>query len=127
MATRIDEIAGGIFRLSTFVPEANPPAGFTFNEFLVMADEPLLFHCGHRKMFASIAAAVQRILPLERLRWVSFSHVEADECGALETWLDAARIVLCRGRSRSPAWPCRPLRAQAQPCRGRERPLRRKG
>jgi flavorubredoxin len=90
MATRIDEIAGGIFRLSTFVPEANPPAGFTFNEFLVMADEPLLFHCGHRKMFPSIAEAVQRIVPLERLRWVSFSHVEADECGALEAWLDAA-------------------------------------
>jgi flavorubredoxin len=55
-----------------------------------MADEPLLFHCGHRKMFATIAEAVGRILPLERLRWVSFSHVEADECGALEAWLEAA-------------------------------------
>jgi len=90
MATKIDEIAAGIYRLSTFVPQVNPPAGFTFNEFLVMADEPLLFHCGHRKMFGTIAEAVARIVPVERLRWVSFSHVEADECGALEAWLDAA-------------------------------------
>lgn len=90
MATKIDEIAAGIYRLSTFVPAVNPPAGFSFNEFLVMADEPLLFHCGHRKMFGTIAEAVARIVPVERLRWVSFSHVEADECGALEAWLDAA-------------------------------------
>lgn len=55
-----------------------------------MAEEPLLFHCGHRKMFPAIAEAVARIIPLDRLRWVSFSHVEADECGALEAWLDAA-------------------------------------
>lgn len=90
MATRIDEIGDGIFRISTFVPAINPPAGFTFNQFLVKADEPLLFHCGHRKMFPQIAEAVCRIIPVAALRWIGFSHVEADECGALEQWLEAA-------------------------------------
>jgi len=94
MATRIDEISDGIFRISTFVPAINPPAGFTFNQFLVKADEPLLFHCGHRKMFPEIAEAVARIMPVSALRWISFSHVEADECGALELWLEAARSAI---------------------------------
>jgi flavorubredoxin len=90
METRIHEIADGIYRLSTFVTHVAPPAGFTFNQFLVMGDEPLLFHCGHRAMFPSISSAVAKLLPLERLRWVTFSHVEADECGALNLWLGAA-------------------------------------
>ena len=89
METRIDEIAAGVYRLSTFVPEITP-AGFTFNQFLVQADEPLLFHCGHRRMFPLISAAAARIMPLERLRWISFGHVEADECGAMNLWLAAA-------------------------------------
>jgi flavorubredoxin len=90
MAARIDEIAEGIFRISTHVAAINPPAGFTFNQFLIKAEEPLLFHCGHRRMFPEISAAVASIVPLESLRWLSFSHVEADECGALENWLAAA-------------------------------------
>ncbi len=90
MDTRIDEIAAGLFRFSTFVPHIAPPAGFTFNQFLVMGDEPLLFHLGHRKMFPLTAAAVSRVLPLEKLRWLSFGHVEADECGAMNEWLAAA-------------------------------------
>jgi flavorubredoxin len=90
MSTRIDEIVDGIYRISTHVPAVNPPLGFTFNQFLVKAEEPLLFHCGHRKMFPAISESVARILPIERLRWVSFSHVEADECGALEAWMQAA-------------------------------------
>src|SRR6202453_3345640 len=90
MDTRIDEIADGLFRISTFVPHIAPPAGFTFNQFLVMGDEPLLFHLGHRKTFPSTAAAVSRVLPLEKLRWLSFGHVEADECGAMNEWLGAA-------------------------------------
>ncbi|HKT16631.1 MAG TPA: MBL fold metallo-hydrolase [Stellaceae bacterium] len=90
MATRIDEISDGIFRISTFVPAINPPTGFTFNQFLVKAEQPLLFHCGHRKMFPQIAEAVSRVMPVSALRWISFSHVEADECGALENWLEAA-------------------------------------
>jgi flavorubredoxin len=90
METRIDEIAGDIYRLSIYVPGIAPPAGFTFNHFLVVADEPLLFHCGLRAMFPSLSAAVASILPMERLRWVTFGHVEADECGAMNAWLAAA-------------------------------------
>jgi len=87
MQTKIAEIADGIFRLSTFVPEIAPPAGFTFNQFLVLGDEPLLFHTGLRKMFGLTLDAASRILPPERLRWISFGHFEADECSALNEWL----------------------------------------
>ncbi|HEU4516047.1 MAG TPA: hypothetical protein VFR77_01985 [Steroidobacteraceae bacterium] len=90
MQTRVDEIADGIFRLSTLVPEVAPPAGFTFNQFLLMADEPLLFHTGHQFMFDSILAAVATLMPVERLRWISFSHFEADESGAMNLWQERA-------------------------------------
>ena len=90
METRIDEIAGGIYRLSTFVPEVAPPAGFTFNQFLVLGDEPLLFHTGLRRMFPLVRGALARIIPPERLRWIAFGHYEADECGALNDWLAVA-------------------------------------
>lgn len=90
MDTRIDEIADGLYRFSTFVPQIAPPAGFTFNQFLVTGEQPLLFHLGHRKLFAATAAAVARVLPLETLRWLSFGHVEADECGAMNEFLAAA-------------------------------------
>ncbi len=90
METRINEIADGIFRLSTFVPEIAAPAGFTFNQFLVLGDEPLLFHTGPRRMFPLVREAVARLLPPERLRWITFGHVEADECGSLNQWLAAA-------------------------------------
>lgn len=90
MDTRIDEIAEGIFRLSTFVPEIAPPAGFTFNQFLVLGDEPLLFHTGLRRMFPLVREAVGRIIPPERLRWIAFGHYEADECGAMNEWLALA-------------------------------------
>ena len=90
METRINEIADGIFRLSTFVPEIAPPAGFTFNQFLVLGDEPLLFHTGLRRMFPLVREAVARILPPEQLRWIAFGHYEADECGAMNEWLAVA-------------------------------------
>jgi flavorubredoxin len=90
METRISEISEGIFRLSTFVPDIGPPAGFTFNQFLITGDEPLLFHTGLRKMFPLVRQAVSRILPPQRLRWISFGHFEADECGAMNEWLAAA-------------------------------------
>lgn len=90
METKAAEIADGIFRLSTHVPDIAPPAGFGFNQFLIVADEPLLFHCGPRAMFPLVSAAVEKIMPLQRLRWVSFGHVEADECGAMNLWLAAA-------------------------------------
>lgn len=90
METKISEIAAGVYRLSTWVAEVAPPAGFTFNQFLIDAEEPMLFHCGHRQMFPLISAAVARVMPLDRLRWISFGHVEADECGAMNQWLAAA-------------------------------------
>jgi flavorubredoxin len=98
METRIDEVAAGIYRLSTFVAEVAPPAGFTYNQFLVLGEEPLLFHCGHRRMFPLIAVAVARLLPPERLRWISFGHIEADECGAMNEWLGIApHAVIAHG------------------------------
>lgn len=90
MDARIDEIADGIFRLSLFVPEIAPPAGFTFNHFLVRGEEPLLFHTGLRKMFPALHAAVGRLIRPEQLRWVAFGHYEADECGAMNEWLSVA-------------------------------------
>jgi flavorubredoxin len=90
METRISEIADGIYRLSTFVPEIAPPAGFTFNQFLVLGDEPLMFHTGLRKMFPLNRDALSRIIPPERLRWIAFGHYEADECGAMNEWLALA-------------------------------------
>jgi flavorubredoxin len=96
MVTSSARIADGIYRLSTFVPEIAAPAGFTFNQFLIVAEQPLLFHCGTRALFPAVAEAAARIVPLDALRWISFGHVEADECGALNLWLaaaPAARVV----------------------------------
>ena len=90
METRIDEIAQGIYRLSTFVAGIAPPAGFTFNQFLILGDEPLLFHTGPRQMFPLVRSAVNRLIPAERLRWITFGHYEADECGAMNEWLAVA-------------------------------------
>jgi flavorubredoxin len=82
MTTKVDEIAPRIYRLSTLVPEIGP-TGFTFNQFLIDDDEPLIFHTGHRSMFPSVREAIDRVLPVERLRWITFGHVESDECGAM--------------------------------------------
>lgn len=89
MQTRSHEIADRIYRISTCVPDA-APGGFTFNQFLVDADEPLLFHTGPRRMFPLVSQAIARIVPLERLRWITFGHVESDECGAMNEFLAAA-------------------------------------
>jgi flavorubredoxin len=89
MDTRTDEIAQGIYRFSTFVPEIGPD-GFTFNQFLVKAEEPLLFHTGPRGMFPLISQALARIVPVSDLRWIAFGHVESDECGSMNQWLAAA-------------------------------------
>lgn len=90
METRIDQVADHIYRLSTFVPDVAPPAGFTFNQFLVLGEEPLLFHTGLRRMFPLVRDAVSRLIPPERLRWIAFGHYEADECGSLNEWLAVA-------------------------------------
>jgi flavorubredoxin len=94
--TNVHEIADGIFRINT--PVQIPGAGgFSFNQYLIRDDEPLLFHTGPRRMFPLVREAVQSVLPVERLRYVSFSHVEADECGSLNEWLAAAphSVPLC--------------------------------
>jgi flavorubredoxin len=88
--TKVDEIADGIFRISTLVPELGP-TGFTFNQFVVRGDDKsLLFHTGPRGMFPSVSAAVATVTPLEQLRWITFGHFEADECGAMNEFLAAA-------------------------------------
>jgi flavorubredoxin len=87
--TQITEIADRIYRLSTYLSEAGP-TGFTFNQFLIDAEEPLLFHTGLRNTFPSISEAVATIVPLSRLRWITFGHFEADECGAMNQFLAAA-------------------------------------
>lgn len=89
METRVDEIADRVYRLSTFLPAVGPQ-GFTFNQFLIDADQPLLFHCGQRALFPAVSQAVARLMDVQRLRWIAFSHVESDECGALDEWLAAA-------------------------------------
>jgi flavorubredoxin len=85
--TRIDEIADGIYRIATPVPPSAVPGGFSFNQYLIVDDEPLLFHTGLRRSFPEVRDAIARVLPPERLRWISFSHFEADECGALNEFL----------------------------------------
>src|SRR5689334_14066362 len=89
--TRVDEIADGIYRISTPVPP-NPalPTGFTFNQFLVVDEEPVLFHTGMRKTFPLVREAVASVMPVERIRWLSFSHWEPDESGSIEEWLAVA-------------------------------------
>jgi flavorubredoxin len=89
MQTTVDEIAPDVFRLSTFVPEIGP-TGFTFNQFLIRDDQPFLFHTGTRQLFPLVSEAIGRVLPVESLRWISFGHVEADECGAMNQFLAAA-------------------------------------
>jgi flavorubredoxin len=89
MQTHVHEIAEGVYRLSTYVGDAGP-TGLTFNQFLLDADEPLLFHTGPRALFPAVSTAVAKVLPVERLRWVAFGHVEADECGAMNLFLQAA-------------------------------------
>lgn len=90
MEAKIDEIGDRMYRISVYVPAIAPPAGFTFNHFVILGDEPLLFHCGLRKMFPLVSAAVAKIIPVERLRWLTFGHFEADECGSINEWLDAS-------------------------------------
>ena len=90
MEAKVDEIADGVYRISAYVPDIAPPAGFTYNHFLVLGDEPLLFHTGLRRMFPVVFAAVEKVLSVQKLRWICFGHYEADECGAMNEWLAAA-------------------------------------
>lgn len=89
MHTDVDQVADRIYRISTCIPEV-APGGFTFNQFLVDAEEPLLYHTGMRSLFPLVREAVERVLPVDRLRWIGFAHVEADECGAVNDFLAVA-------------------------------------
>ena len=87
--TVVNEIAERIYRISTPV-EIPGGGGFSFNQYLIDDDEPLLFHTGLRRMFPVVREAVERIVPIDRLRYIGFSHFEADECGALNEFLAVA-------------------------------------
>ena len=89
MKTAVDEITEGIYRICTHVDDGSP-GGFTFNQFLLDAEDPLLFHCGPRRMFPEIREAAERVMAVDRLRWISFGHLESDECGSMNQWLHVA-------------------------------------
>ena len=86
--TRVDEVGDGVYRIST--PVAAIPGGFTFNQYLLADDEPLLYHTGMRRLFPLVREAIASVMPVDRLRWIAFAHVEADECGAIGELLAAA-------------------------------------
>jgi flavorubredoxin len=93
--TRIDEIEERIYRIST--PVTKIPGGFSFNQYLIVDDEPLLFHTGPRKLFPLVSDAIRHVMPTERLRYIGFSHFKADECGSLNEFLAVApaAVPLC--------------------------------
>jgi len=96
--TSIVEIGDGVYRISTPVPPMPAlPAGFTFNQFLIADDEPLLFHTGPRRMFPLVREAIEAVIPVSGLRYLGISHFEADECGALNEFLEVAprAVPLC--------------------------------
>jgi flavorubredoxin len=85
----ITEIAPDLYRISIFVPQAN----LQFNHFLIKDDEPLLFHTGLKATFPLVHEALATLLDPAQLRWISFSHFESDECGALNQWLEVAPLA----------------------------------
>lgn len=89
--TTLVEIADRVFRISTFLGSDHlPEGGLTFNQFLVDAEEPLLFHTGHRSMYPAVAEAIAKVLPVSALRWITFGHLESDECGSMNRFLAEA-------------------------------------
>lgn len=86
METRVTEVGDGIYQLMTYLEDMD----FAVNQYLLVGEEPLLFHTGMRGLYPLVAAAVERVMPIASLRWISFGHVEADECGSLNQWLGAA-------------------------------------
>lgn len=86
----INEIAPDTYRISVALPPSLFPGGFSFNQYLLVDDQPLLFHTGPKKMFGLVREQIEKVLPISRLRYIAFSHYEADECGALAEFLAAA-------------------------------------
>ncbi len=95
--TAIDEIASGVYRISTPVPPQAIPGGFSFNQYLITGESPVLFHSGLKAMFPLTRQAVESVLPVSTLRYVALSHFESDECGALNDFLAVApnAVPLC--------------------------------
>ena len=89
--TQIDEVARGIYRIST--PTDAIPGGFSFNSYLVVDDEPILFHTGWRKLFPLTQEAIATVMPIDKLRWIGGSHFEGDEFGALNDFLSVAPVA----------------------------------
>ena len=85
--TNIQEIADGLYRINTPVPPQEIPGGFSFNQFLILDDMPLLFHTGPRKMFPLVQEAIAKVMPIQQLRFIAFSHCESDECGSVNPFL----------------------------------------
>ena len=92
MKVTLDEVGNQIFRISIQIPpEGIPvPGGFTFNQYLLLDDQPLLFHTGPRPFFPLVKEAIEKVMPLKKLKYVGFSHYEQDECGALNEFLASA-------------------------------------
>ncbi len=86
--TNVHEVADGIFRINT--PLSTGGGAFSFNQYLIVDDEPMLFHTGQRVLFPLVQEAIRSVMPLERLRYLALSHFESDECGALNAFLSAA-------------------------------------
>lgn len=86
----LDQIAPDTWRISIPLPPGEMPGGFSFNQYLVIDEKPLLFHTGPRRMFELVRAQIEKLLPLQQLRYIGFSHVEADECGSLAEFLSHA-------------------------------------
>ena len=82
----VTEIAPDCYRISTYIPEID----LQFNQFVIDDEEPLLFHTGMRSLFPAVREGVASIIDPAKLRWISFSHFEADECGSLNEWLQIA-------------------------------------
>lgn len=86
----IDAIAPDTYRIHVPVPAADGAQAFSFNQYLIVDERPLLFHTGPRRLYPLVSARIASVMPLERLRYIAFSHVEADECGSLAEFLRAA-------------------------------------
>src|SRR5262245_16857568 len=88
--TNVHEVANGIYRINTPVTLPGCVVPFHFNQYLVLDDAPLLFHTGLRQLYPVVSEAIRSLMPLEKLRYIGFSHFESDECGALNQFLAVA-------------------------------------
>ncbi len=88
--TRIDEVASGIYRINTPLRIDAIPGGFNLSQYLIVDDEPMIFHTGWRRWFPFVSEAIATVIPLDRIRHIGYSHFEGDESGAMNEFLAAA-------------------------------------